>query len=330
MGEQHAVAAAEDLFPRCIFLACHIFDYSDFCPTRGGVRVTDPTIIYTHTDEAPALATYSFLPVVQAYASTAGVAVETRDISLAGRIIASFPERLDGGPAHRRRPRRARRAGQDPRGQHHQAAEHLGLDPAAQGRHRRAAAAGLRAARLPGRPEDRRGARRPGALRPGQGQRRQPGAARGQLRPPRARLGQELRPGAPAPDGRLDGRLEDQRRAHGRRRLPLHRAVRRSSPTAGTLRIELVGRRRQHHGAARVGAGARRRGRGRVGDAGRGAARVPRRAGRPGQGRGRAVLGAPQGHDDEGLRPDHLRPRGAGVLPEDVRRVRRRRSPRPA
>ena len=56
--------------------------------------MTDSTIIYTHTDEAPALATYSFLPVVQAYASTAGVRVETRDISLAGRIIASFPERL--------------------------------------------------------------------------------------------------------------------------------------------------------------------------------------------------------------------------------------------
>ncbi|MDI3386831.1 NADP-dependent isocitrate dehydrogenase [Streptomyces sp. B-S-A8] len=56
--------------------------------------MTDSTIIYTHTDEAPALATHSFLPVVQAYASTAGVAVETRDISLAGRIIAVFPEYL--------------------------------------------------------------------------------------------------------------------------------------------------------------------------------------------------------------------------------------------
>lgn len=57
--------------------------------------MTDSTIIYTHTDEAPALATYSFLPVVQAYASTAGVNVETRDISLAGRIIAGFPEYLE-------------------------------------------------------------------------------------------------------------------------------------------------------------------------------------------------------------------------------------------
>lgn len=52
------------------------------------------TIIYTHTDEAPLLATYSFLPVIEAYAAKAGVEVETRDISLAGRIIAQFPERL--------------------------------------------------------------------------------------------------------------------------------------------------------------------------------------------------------------------------------------------
>ncbi|MFE2945144.1 NADP-dependent isocitrate dehydrogenase [Streptomyces sp. NPDC059255] len=59
--------------------------------------MTDSTIIYTHTDEAPALATYSFLPVVEAYASTAGVSVETRDISLAGRIIAGFPEWLQDG-----------------------------------------------------------------------------------------------------------------------------------------------------------------------------------------------------------------------------------------
>ncbi|WP_039638045.1 NADP-dependent isocitrate dehydrogenase [Streptomyces sp. 769] len=56
--------------------------------------MTDSTIIYTHTDEAPALATYSFLPVVEAYAAKAGVTLETRDISLSGRIIASFPERL--------------------------------------------------------------------------------------------------------------------------------------------------------------------------------------------------------------------------------------------
>jgi isocitrate dehydrogenase len=51
-------------------------------------------IIYTETDEAPALATYSFLPIVQAYTKAAGVEVETRDISLSGRIISVFPEFL--------------------------------------------------------------------------------------------------------------------------------------------------------------------------------------------------------------------------------------------
>ncbi|MEO2279347.1 NADP-dependent isocitrate dehydrogenase [Pseudoalteromonas pernae] len=51
-------------------------------------------IIYTKTDEAPALATYSLLPVIEAYSSVAGIDVETRDISLAGRIIAVFPEFL--------------------------------------------------------------------------------------------------------------------------------------------------------------------------------------------------------------------------------------------
>ena len=52
------------------------------------------TIIYTQTDEAPLLATHSFLPVIEAYASSAGVQVETRDISLAGRIIAVFGDYL--------------------------------------------------------------------------------------------------------------------------------------------------------------------------------------------------------------------------------------------
>ncbi len=53
-----------------------------------------PTIIYTKTDEAPALATYSFLPIVQAFTKHSGITVETRDISLAGRIIANFPDFL--------------------------------------------------------------------------------------------------------------------------------------------------------------------------------------------------------------------------------------------
>ncbi|MDT0156493.1 NADP-dependent isocitrate dehydrogenase [Microbacterium sp. ARD32] len=56
--------------------------------------MTDDAIIYTHTDEAPALATASFLPIIKAYTGQAGIEVETRDISLAGRILAAFPQNL--------------------------------------------------------------------------------------------------------------------------------------------------------------------------------------------------------------------------------------------
>ena len=58
------------------------------------MSVDDSKIIYTETDEAPRLATYSLLPIVRAFTQAAGVSVETRDISLAGRIIANFPECL--------------------------------------------------------------------------------------------------------------------------------------------------------------------------------------------------------------------------------------------
>ena len=54
-----------------------------------------PTIIYTHTDEAPALATHSFLPILRTFANAAGIEIATRDISLAGRIISRFPEWLE-------------------------------------------------------------------------------------------------------------------------------------------------------------------------------------------------------------------------------------------
>ena len=56
--------------------------------------MTEQTIVWTMIDEAPALATYSLLPIVQAFTGAAGVTVETSDISLAGRIVAQFPERL--------------------------------------------------------------------------------------------------------------------------------------------------------------------------------------------------------------------------------------------
>jgi isocitrate dehydrogenase len=56
--------------------------------------MTDSKIIWTKTDEAPLLATYSLLPIIRAFAKGSGVEVETRDISLAGRVIANFPDNL--------------------------------------------------------------------------------------------------------------------------------------------------------------------------------------------------------------------------------------------
>lgn len=51
-------------------------------------------IVYTYTDEAPALATFSLLPIIRAFTRSSGVEVESKDISLAGRILANFPEHL--------------------------------------------------------------------------------------------------------------------------------------------------------------------------------------------------------------------------------------------
>ncbi len=56
---------------------------------------SSPSIIYTWADEAPALATYAFLPIIRAFAGAAGIRIETRNISLAGRILAAFPDFLD-------------------------------------------------------------------------------------------------------------------------------------------------------------------------------------------------------------------------------------------
>lgn len=62
--------------------------------------MSDPTIVYTHTDEAPALATFSWLPIVQAFTRAAGVQVQTKDISLTGRVLANFPGCMSDGETY--------------------------------------------------------------------------------------------------------------------------------------------------------------------------------------------------------------------------------------
>ena len=110
----------------------------------------DLEIVWTKVDEAPALATYSLLPIVEAFVGAAGVSVKLKDISLAGRILANFPEKLT--PAQRINDELAElgAAHVEARGQHHQAAQHLRLDPAAQGRDQGTARQGLRRSGLSG------------------------------------------------------------------------------------------------------------------------------------------------------------------------------------
>src|SRR6516165_9071779 len=108
--------------------------------------MSDLEIVWTKVDEAPALATFSLLPIVEAFVGAAGVKMKLKDISLTGRIIANFPDKLT--PAQKINDELAER------GQHHQAAEHLRLDPAAEGCDQGVAEQGLRRAELSGQRRD--------------------------------------------------------------------------------------------------------------------------------------------------------------------------------
>src|SRR5690606_16084213 len=86
--------AARPSFPRCLPARNRrILPVSPF-PAFTMTVAASPSIIYTKTDEAPALATYSLLPILHAFSRPAGINVETRDISLAGRILAAFTDQL--------------------------------------------------------------------------------------------------------------------------------------------------------------------------------------------------------------------------------------------
>ena len=288
-------------------------------------------IIYTHTDEAPLLATYSFLPIV------AGVRRQ-------GRRRRRDPRHLAGGadprpvprPAHRRaaprrRARRARRRWpRRPRPTSSSCPTSRASIPQLKAAIKELQEQGFDLPDYPETPTDRRGAGRPRPVRQGQGLGGQPGAARGQLRPPRAGVGEELRHartrtrwargradsktnvatmGEPTTSARNEKSViiaaDDTLRSSSSPptgRPPCSRTRSRCSPARSSTRT-LHGR--------------------------RGARRVPRRADRAGQGRRRAVLGAPQGHDDEGLRPDHLRPRREGLLRRRLRSSTAPTSPPP-
>lgn len=180
-------------------------------------------ITYTFTDEAPALATYSLLPIVKAFAASAGIDVETSDICRTHPGQLRRPPR--SRPAYRRRPRPPGGPGHLARRQYHQAAQHQRLGAPAERRDRRAAGPGLQGSRLPGRPADRRRERGSRTLREDPRQRREPGPARRQFRPSRACRSEGLRPQAPALHGQVEHGLALPRRLHARRRLLLQRTV---------------------------------------------------------------------------------------------------------
>ena len=154
-------------------------------------------VIYTYTDEAPALATHSLLPIIRGVRRPAGVEVELRDISLAG----PHPRPVPGPPDDEQRvPDALAELGELAKTPDANIIKLPNISASIPQLRRRSRSCRTRATTSRTTTDD---ARR---LRPRQGQRGQPGAARGQLRPPRARLGEGVRAQAPALDGRVVAR----------------------------------------------------------------------------------------------------------------------------
>ena len=177
---------------------------------------TRSKIIYTFTDEAPALATYSLLPIVEAFTASADIAVETRDISLAGRILASFPEQL-GDKAVADHLAELGDLAVTPEANIIKLPNISASVPQLQAAIKELQAQGFALPDYPETVTSDADKERQVALRQDQGQRREPGPARRQLRSSCAAVGQELRAQAPAQNGRLGCGLQVPRRAHEHR-----------------------------------------------------------------------------------------------------------------
>ena len=179
--------------------------------------MTDSPIIYTYTDEAPALATHSFLPVIEAFAGACGVGIEDPGHLACSQDPGPVERHPRRGSARQRRTERAGRVGQDAAGQHHQAAQHLGLGATAEGCHQRTPVTRLRHPGLPRRCNDGCGSRCRRALRRCDGFGRQPGAAGGQFRPSCPGSRQGVRPQQPPHHGGVVSRTPSLPRGHHER-----------------------------------------------------------------------------------------------------------------
>ena len=178
-----------------------------------------PTIIYTLTDEAPLLATYAFLPIVQTFTEPAGIKVETSDISVAARILAEFPDYLT---EEQRVPDNLAELGrltQLPETNIIKLPNISASVPQLMAAIKELQDKGYALPDYPGGSEDRRGKGHQRALRQMPGQRGEPGAARRQLGPPRTQRGQGVREEASAQHGRVVPGLTHPRGDHEARRL---------------------------------------------------------------------------------------------------------------
>ena len=279
-------------------------------------------IIYTYTDEAPALATHSFLPIIEAFAGAAGVDVELRDISLAARILAQFPDELTD---EQRVPDALAELGELVKTPDANIIKLPNIS---------ASTPQLKAAikelqddgyAIPDYPDDPQSDEEKNAreaydrakgsavnpvLREGNSDRRAPASVKEYVRNHPHSMGDWSKDSKTHVATMGDGDFRSTEQS-----LTLD--------ADDELRIEHVA----EDGTVTVlKEVARRRGRDlrRRGDAPARARRLPGGADRRRQGAGRPLLAAPEGDDDEGLRPDHLRPRRAGVLRRRVRGARRR------
>ncbi len=261
---------------------------------------------WTKVDEAPGLATYSLLPIVESFVGAAGVKMKLKDISLTGRILANFPDKLK---PEQKIPDELAELGK------------LTMRPEAniiklpnisasipqlkpRSRNCRARVTTCRIIRTAMR---RRRIRKSAPLRQGARQRRQSGAARGQFRPPRRRRREAVRAQPSAQDGRLDQGFEDARRAHEGPRF-LRFGSRDDDRGADQFPDRVRRQRWRGHGAAGEEAASGRRDHRLLGDEPEGLARLLRRADRYREEGRRPVLAARQDDHDEDLRSHPVRP----------------------